>query len=151
MNNVTMNLPDQKTTRDMEHRLQIKWGLTRRLYERGYSRKEVLELYRLIDWLMMLPEGLALEFRRTMVQYEEEHKMPYITSIEQIGIEKGRQEGRQEERLSIVLRLIRRRFGILNLELENRIRALDAICLEQLAEDLLDFKSLADLTTWLNR
>jgi hypothetical protein len=46
---IAAHLAAQKTARDMEHRLQVKWGLTRRLYERGYSKKAVLELYRLID------------------------------------------------------------------------------------------------------
>ena len=34
--------------------------------------------------------------------------MPYVTSIEQMGIEKGREEGREEERQAIALNLLRK-------------------------------------------
>ena len=67
----------------------------------------------------------------------------------QAGIEEGRQEGRQEGESSLVLRLLRRRFGSLPEELEIRVRALPVERLEALGEALLDFGSLADAETWL--
>ncbi len=36
------------------------------------------------------------DFRRTVYAYEEEKKMPYISSIERVGIEKGIQQGIQQ-------------------------------------------------------
>ncbi len=93
---IAAHLAAQRTTKDMGYRKQMKWELTRRLYERGFSRKEVLELFRLIDWLLRLPVELELGFRAEVVKYEAETVMPYITSIERIGREEGRQEGRQE-------------------------------------------------------
>ncbi len=38
---------------------------------------------------MMLPENLTKEFTENLIGYEEEKKMPYVTSAERIGIEKG--------------------------------------------------------------
>jgi hypothetical protein len=38
----------------------------------------------------------AQKFTQDLIAYEEEKKMPYITSAERIGIEKGRLEGRSE-------------------------------------------------------
>jgi len=55
-----------------------------------------LSLYRLVDWLMMLPDDLTEQFTQNLIAYEEEQKMPYVTSAERIGIEKGRLEGRNE-------------------------------------------------------
>jgi hypothetical protein len=45
---------------------------------------------------MMLPDDLTKKFTQDLIAYEEEKKMPYITSAERIGIEKGRLEGRSE-------------------------------------------------------
>lgn len=38
---------------------------------------------------MILPEELKTQFETELNHYEEEQKMPYITSIERSGIEKG--------------------------------------------------------------
>ncbi len=45
---------------------------------------------------MMLPDDLTKKFTQDLIAYEEEKKMPYITSAERIGIEKERLEGRNE-------------------------------------------------------
>ncbi len=55
-----------------------------------------MELYRLLDWLMRLPEDLDREYKRELREYEERRAMPYITSNERVSREEGRQEGRQE-------------------------------------------------------
>ncbi len=63
--------------------------MVRLLYEGSYSRKMVIQLFQLIDWMIILPEELKRQFQTEVYNYEEEKKMPYITSIEEIGIEKG--------------------------------------------------------------
>ena len=88
----------QSRTRDPAMRKAMKWEITRRLYERGYSKENVLELFRLIDWLLHLPEEQRIEFRRELIEYEASKHMPYITSIEEMGRQEGRQEGRREGR-----------------------------------------------------
>lgn len=64
-------------------------------------------------------------------------------------IDEERQEGRQEEALSIALRQLHRRVGLLDVETQNRIRALPLEQLELLIFDLLDFESHEDLERWL--
>jgi hypothetical protein len=49
---VLANWVAQQTRHDMDERLGLKWNLTRRLYGAGLERKDVLELYRLIDWMV---------------------------------------------------------------------------------------------------
>jgi len=88
----------QSQTRDPVRRKAMKWEITRRLYEHGYSKETVLELFRLIDWLLSLPEEQRVEFRREVFEYEARKHMPYITSIEEMGRQEGRQEGRREGR-----------------------------------------------------
>jgi hypothetical protein len=53
-----------------------KLRLVRGLYERGYSREDIQQLFRFIDWLMELPEDLDEQFRQDVQQFEEEKQMP---------------------------------------------------------------------------
>jgi hypothetical protein len=48
---------------------------------------------------MMLPDDLTKKFTQDLIAYEEEKKMPYITSAERIGIEKGIAEGMDKGQL----------------------------------------------------
>lgn len=71
--------------------------------------------------------------------------------ILQRGVQQGRQQGKREEAISLLIRQLRRRFGTIDLSLQGQIGVLSLEQLEELGEALLDFKTLADLTIWLNR
>jgi hypothetical protein len=160
---VLANWVAQQTRQDMGERLRRKWDLTRRLYQAGLGRREILELYRLIDWLLVLPEGLARQFKQQLMSYEQSQVMPYVTSIERMAKEEGRAEGRTEGRIEgrtegrtegmveTILRQLHRRCGSVSPTAETRIRALPAERLQELAESLLEFESQAHLQTWLTR
>ncbi|MBS7351112.1 MAG: hypothetical protein KIG95_13355, partial [Comamonas sp.] len=66
-----------KRIKDGASRQQVKIGLVRLLYERGYSREQVVELFNIIDWMIQLPEGLARGFSETVYAIEEEKKVAY--------------------------------------------------------------------------
>ena len=66
--------------------------LIRELYQRGMSRDDVLQLFRIIDWMMDLPEVLEQLFRRKAEQIEQERYMPYVTSVERLAQREARQE-----------------------------------------------------------
>jgi hypothetical protein len=70
------HLKAQETKRNPSDRKEWKLGLIRRLYESGYSRREVLNLFKFIDWVMILPEGLKQAFWSELKAYEEERKVP---------------------------------------------------------------------------
>ncbi|MEI6046586.1 MAG: DUF4351 domain-containing protein [Chloroflexota bacterium] len=149
--------------------MSTKLGLTRRLYERHYSRQEIIDLYRFIDNIIRLPEELDQEFRQEVTRYEKEERMPYVSSIERLGredglkegLEKGRQEGKQEGRqegkqegrqegiLILILRQLKRRFGEQAPEIEQALSALSLVQLEELGEAIFDFSSQTDLALWL--
>ncbi len=93
---VLAHLTAQDTRRDPQSRRNAKFALTRRLYEKGYRREDVLELFRFIDWLLQLPAALEDSFWHEVQQYEEEQRMTYITTVERRGIEKGLEQGREE-------------------------------------------------------
>ena len=93
---VMAHLKAQETRGDEEERRSWKLFLTRRLYERGYGREDVLHLFRFIDWMMRLPDALEEGFWQEVRKYEEVKHMPYITSVERIGIKKGIEQGMQQ-------------------------------------------------------
>ncbi|HLO86358.1 MAG TPA: cytosolic protein [Nostocaceae cyanobacterium] len=90
---VMAHLLTLQTRNDKIQRKQSKLALTKRLYEFGFERKDIINLFRFIDWIMSLPLELEQEFEQELHQYEEEKRMQYITSIERMGIQKGKQEG----------------------------------------------------------
>ena len=73
---------------------------------------------------------------------------------EQIGLEKGVQQGIQQgiqqEATLLIMRQLKRKIGEISPELEAKVMSLPIDILENLAEDLLDFNSIDDLTNWLN-
>lgn len=60
-------------------------------------------------------------------------------------LEKGRQEGRQEEGARMVLRLLRLKFGPLTPEIEDRVRSADADRLLEWGERVLAAERLRDI------
>jgi predicted transposase YdaD len=70
----------------------------------------------------------------------------------QEGRQEGLQEGRQEECISLVTRLLRRKFG-LHPELDLALAQLPTVPvekLEDLVEVIFDWTKISDLTEWLN-
>ena len=76
---------------------------------------------------------------------------PWILIGRHHGREEGRQEGLHDGAVETLLRLLRRRFGILGAEQQSRIRSLSSPQLDELAEALLDFHCPDDLAAWLDR
>ena len=149
---VMTHLKEQETKRDPNTRKQWKLTLIKRLYERGYDRSAILGLFRFVDWLLILPEDYKLAFWEELKNYEEKRKMPYITSVEEIGYDRGLKEGNQrllKAERSLILRLLTRKVGLIDGQTNDRINDLSIVKLESLGEALLDFRSIDDLTTWL--
>ncbi|AUT00153.1 hypothetical protein CLI64_07035 [Nostoc sp. CENA543] len=143
---VMAHLKTQQTTKQLGERKTWKFSLIRRLYEQGLQERDIRNLYRFIDWVMILPKDLEAEFWQEFKQFEQERSMSYITTGERIGYERGKQEGEQ----TLVLRQIQKRVGELPPEVQARIQTLTLEQLEALGEALLDFSAIADLFAWLD-
>ncbi len=89
---VMAHLKTRETRHAKEDRWRWKIYLIKKLYERGYKRKDIVNLFHFIDWLMDLPEELADGFWRELSEFEEEKKMPYISSVEKLGYRRGLME-----------------------------------------------------------
>jgi flagellar biosynthesis/type III secretory pathway protein FliH len=93
---VMAHLKELETKGKVDERLFWKVTLVKRLYEKGYSKEDVLLLYKFIDWLVSLPEELAERFHEEIKKYEEVRKVAYITTAERIGMKKGFEQGLQQ-------------------------------------------------------
>jgi hypothetical protein len=100
---VLAHLKARETHNDPAGRHAWKVRLVRGLYERGFGARDVRELFRLIDWLMQLPPALTDLFWQDLGKYQEERRMPFITSIERLGHARGLRQGIES--------LLRVRFG----------------------------------------
>ncbi|NJL65087.1 MAG: DUF4351 domain-containing protein [Methylacidiphilales bacterium] len=138
---VMAHLKTQETRRKLGERKTWKFSLIRRLYERGWQERDIRNLYRFIDWVMILPRTLETEFWQEFKEYEQEKRMSYITTGERIGYERGQQE--------IIIRLLQKRFGELPQSTREQIQSLSTNQLETLGEALLDFAGLDELLGWL--
>ena len=79
----------------------------RQLHESGFSIKDIRQLFRLIDWFLRLSERQAGVFWRELEIYERKNNMPYITSVERIGIQKGLEQGRAEGQIEGLKQAVR--------------------------------------------
>ena len=158
---VLAHLKMQETQGKPKQRKESKFALIRKLYEQGLDEQDIRNLYRFIDWVMILPERLENKFWEELKQFEEEQTMPYLTTGERIGYKRGKQEGRVEGREEgrvegrvegeqrLILRLLSRRFGELSPQVRARVESINLTQLEALGEALLDFTNIDDLNNWL--
>ncbi len=99
---VMAHLKAQEMKSKDQERKNWKFQLVRGLYERGYNRSQVVDLFKFIDWILVLPEGLSNSFWNDFKAYEEDKKMTYVTSVEKIGFKRGQQETQKEIALKML-------------------------------------------------
>jgi hypothetical protein len=127
---------------DAHIRLASKTALTRLLYQFNYSRKDVLRLFRLIDWIITLPPELDDAYTHEVDLIEQEQKMAYVTSIERRGIRQGMQAGQLKGSVAVLHTQIERKFGPVPEWAQERIDAADAATLQQWALNILDARTI---------
>lgn len=146
---VMAHLKTKETRGDVAGRLAWKRTLVRMLYERGYERQEVLELYRLLDWMLKLPKDEEALFQEDLRRIEEELAMPYVTAIERMGeergIKQGKQEGIQLGEIRVLKRQMSRRYGPLPGWVEKRLEQASLEDLECWADRVLDSSSIDEV------
>jgi predicted transposase YdaD len=70
------------------------------------------------------------------------------TRVYQEALEEGEQRGLQRQ-VKMLLRQLTRKFGQISPRLRNRISKLSVVQIENLAEAIFDFETVADLNAWL--
>ncbi len=138
---VMAHLKAQSTRKKPEERYRWKLRLVRRLYEQGYNKDDVLQLFSFIDWVMELPEELEEQLDQAIQQIETEQNMQYVTSIERRALKRGVQQG--EARL--LRRQLVQRHGALPTSVDQRLETASTEEIERWADRLLTAKTLDEI------
>ena len=93
---VVLAAQERERLRQQVDRFDAKWYLIRKLYDRGYSREEIIALFKFIDWVIRLSATEEIRLWDELQTLEEVNRMPYVTSVERIGMERGLQQGLQQ-------------------------------------------------------
>jgi hypothetical protein len=83
------HLLTRQTQGQHHQRYAAKLRLAKLLYARDWGKQRIIDLFSVIDWMMQVPEKLQLQLWSEIEQFERNLSMPYMTSVERIGIEKG--------------------------------------------------------------
>lgn len=146
-----------KATRGVpQERKQWKWSLMRRLFERGYSREDIVRLFRLIDRMMVLPQELQREFKEELSRYQEDSQMPFLSRIEldakQEGIEEGLQQGILQTAREAVLEVLETRFEVVPSEVMEAVNQIeDTPLLKQLLKQAIAIPSIEEFQQLLEQ
>jgi hypothetical protein len=160
---VMAQLQAQQTRKHGAQRLASKTRIMALMYQYGYRRENILQLFRLVDWMMVLPTALEPAFERAMMAIEQEHKMAFVTSIERLGekrglekgmargiekgMEQGIEKGLRDGEVGLLQRLLARKFGPISEALQQRIQTATPNQLETWSLNILDAQTLDDVFT----
>lgn len=145
-----------------EARYAAKWRLVRLLYQRGWHKRRIIDLFTVIHWLMPLPAELERRLRLDIRRLERRHSVEWLSEYDQLRLERrekrgirigraegrqegrqeGLQEGRQEGAAEVLGRLLCRRFGALSPTVQKRLAKASPEQLAQWGEAVLDAKTL---------
>ena len=126
------------------------------MYEKGYQREDIIELFKVIDLMMTLPEELQSSFENKLNNYEEERTMPLLSNMERRGMEKGIEQGIEKGTRQIlrenIISILTKRFGTIPAELVEAINKLEDIPqLKQLHLETVGVKSVVEFEQLIKR
>ena len=155
---VKAQLKALETKSDVEQRYQWKQKLIFDLYHRGYTRHEITNLFRFIEWVVKIPDELQTKLEDKIYKYEVRNNMPYLSNMErraiergtQQGLEIGLQQGLQQGILSNVTLIWRTKFGTLPRTVKAQFAKLTPEQCQILTTKLITDTTKAEIINWLN-
>ncbi|MBS0287322.1 MAG: hypothetical protein JSR17_08505 [Proteobacteria bacterium] len=131
----------------IENRFEQKVSITRRLYDKGWKKADIINLYLFIDWILALPKELELKYHEEIKHIEEEKKVEYISTAERIGREEGYKQGVQQVRLQerkFLTSLLQKVMGNIP---QNTLQKIEASSNEELKTWITDLLSEETITS----
>ena len=83
------HLRTRQAHHDADKLYAVKWQLTTLLYRRVRSKRRILIFFKVINWMIALPEPYQERYWRAIRRWEKERKMEWISPLEQSFIDKA--------------------------------------------------------------
>ncbi len=109
---VSSHLKSLQAKQDIEKKYIFKLSLVKELRNRGFSKNDIYNLHKFIDWILKLPEKLELQLAEDIFSIEEEKKMPLMLTIEKLGEKRGLVRGLEQGKLDIANRMQKEGFDL---------------------------------------
>jgi hypothetical protein len=162
------HLHTQQAHHDADLLYAAKLRLTKLLYQHRWSKGRILTLFKVINWMMALPEQYQTRYWQAVIQFGKEQQMKskpiieWVTPLEEMfmdwgrkeGLEKGLEEGRKkgfeegtelgrrEGAATLLERQLEHRFGPLSNTTRNKLTKADIDQLAAWSETLMEAQSL---------
>ena len=130
------------------------------LYQKGYSKEDVLDLFRFIDWVIYLPKDLEDKYLEEVREYEGVRKMEFVAPFERMaksegkreGKREGEREGKKQQAVFMLLRLLKAKFGYVPESIEHLIRsARNLETIERISEKIFEIQGIDDVLAFFNK
>ncbi|NYE61837.1 hypothetical protein FHW58_003044 [Duganella sp. 1224] len=136
------HLRTQQARHDPDALYAAKWHLTKLLYQHRWSKARIITMFKVINWMMALPEAQQERYRQTVFQLKKENNMTnpmkWITPLEEMILDEGMQKG-----AAIILeRQLTRRFGPLSKTNQRKLAKASVEQLTAWSDAVLDAASL---------
>ena len=129
------------TTRNLAKRAKWKWAIIQKIYERGFSERDIVILFNIIDSMMALSESLQADLIKKVNRLEQERSMPLVSPSVKLAKKQGEQD--------LIIKLFSQRFGVIEQILTEQIRKLSDEQLEELTNVWLSLANITELERWL--
>jgi len=153
---VMAHLKTKTTSKNFAERKEWKWQLIRSLYEEGLTKFDIINLGKFIDKMMSLPPSLQQKFKEQVNQFEQERKMPFLSTIEEMALERGQEigqeKGAKEARQQDIFDLLETRFNTLPESLVKSLNKIDDLALlKELLIETIKVNSLEEFEALINQ
>lgn len=127
-----------RRARDAEARLERKKPLIVGLADAGFSLADAQRIVGFYDWLLPLPRPLAQRLITEIHELSEGKQMPYVTSFEEYGRERGLEQGQVAGYRGAIGFILRERFAMAAEPLIADVNRIDSVeTLKRLVSRLL--------------
>jgi hypothetical protein len=91
---------------DDRRRMEEKFALIRQVYHRGVQSGDIKRLYKIVDWLLQLPNEFRPEWEIKMSALRVVSEPDYMTHYEQDGYDRGIRQGMQNSEIHASIKAI---------------------------------------------
>lgn len=139
------HLRTQQAHHDPDRLYAAKWHLTKLLYQHRWSKARIITMFKVINWMMALPQAQQERYRQTVFLLKEERKMTnpmkWITPLEEMILDEGMQKGAA----AILERQLTRRFGPVSKTTQKKLAKASLAQLTSWSDAVLDATSLTQV------